>query len=59
MNKYDTYKQELIERVVRRQIDAFGLIDIIIELRKKTDRLDEKLNNKNKENLYGTGNGVC
>ena len=46
MNKYDTYKQELIEAVVKKEIDAFGLIDIIIELYKKNDSLDEKLNNK-------------
>lgn len=44
MDKYDTYKQELIEQVVRKEIDAFGLVDYIIELCEKIDRLDEKLN---------------
>ena len=46
MNKYDTYKQELIEQLVRKEIDGFSLIDYVIELCKKIDYLDEKLNNK-------------
>ena len=43
MNKYELYKQELIEGVVRKEIDAFGLIDFVIELCEKIDRLDEQL----------------
>ena len=46
MNKYDTYKQELIQAVVKKEIDAFGLIDIIIELHKKNDSLSKELNNE-------------
>ena len=46
MGKYEQYKQELIESVVRKEIDAFELIDFVIELCEKIDRLDEKLNNK-------------
>ena len=41
MNKYDTYKQELIQELLNRQIDAFGLIDYVIELCEKLDRQDE------------------
>ena len=46
MNKYDAYKHELIESVVRKEIDAFELIEYVIELCEKIDRLDSKLNNK-------------
>ena len=48
MNKYDVYKHELIESVVRKEIDAFCLIEYVIELCEKIDRLDEKLNNEAK-----------
>lgn len=44
MNKYELYKQELIEQVVRKEIDAFFLIDFIIELCEKIDQQDEQLN---------------
>ena len=44
MSKYDTYKQELIRDLLNKKIDAFGLIDYVIELCEKIDQLDEKLN---------------
>lgn len=50
MNKYEQYKQELIRDLLNRKIDAFGLIDYVIELCEKIDYLDEKLNDKTKEN---------
>ena len=46
MDKYEQYKQELIQAVVKKKIDAFDLIDYVIELCEKIDSLDEKLNNK-------------
>ena len=52
MDKYEVYKQELIESVVRKEVDAFGLVDYIIELCKKIDRLDKKLNNETKKYEY-------
>ena len=46
MDKYEQYKQELIRDLLNKKIDAFGLIDFVIELCEKIDLLDEKLNNK-------------
>ena len=46
MNKYEQYKQELIEQLVKKEIDGFYLIDYVIELCEKIDRLDDKLNNE-------------
>ena len=43
MNKYELYRQELIGQVVRKEIDAFELVNIIIELHEKIDRQDEQL----------------
>ena len=43
MNKYELYRQELIESVVRKELDAFELIEFVIELCEKIDRLDEQL----------------
>ena len=46
MNKYEQYKQELIQELLRKEIDAFDLIEHVIELCEKIDYLDEKLNNE-------------
>ncbi|MEC1179182.1 hypothetical protein P9B03_11865 [Metasolibacillus meyeri] len=45
MNPYELYKQELIQQVVKKEVDAFYLIDYVIELCQKIDELDYRLNN--------------
>ncbi|WPK11800.1 hypothetical protein R6U77_18200 [Lysinibacillus louembei] len=46
MDKYELYKQELILQIVKKEIDAFYLIDYVIELCQKIDELDYQLNNQ-------------
>ena len=43
MDKYESYRQELIQQVVTKKLDSFELIEMMIEQCMKIDELGSKV----------------